>query len=744
MKRGRRSLADRRSMKTSPETEKMVWNDETLKAYETLECFSCRKTRECCLMREKETDRLVVAKVFYPEDELFECRQPEEIRKISFPGVPAFIEEIRDEKRRIEIREYIPGKTLDRAASEKEPTAKEILDITLKLCDILQYLHDRPAPVIHRDVKPQNVVINEEGEVFLIDFDIARIAKEEDSGEEPSTDTVVFGTQMFAAPEQYGFSRTDARSDIYSLGVLIRWLLDRVTNEDQRETKEYRLLSAVAKKCSELDPGRRYQSISKVKDVLLHKKEKRAFLGLSAAVLFGIVLAAVLLFGKKTEAVTFEEPVLEEAIRLQLGKTNGEEIREEDLLKVENIFAACDRTFLTEEEYYEAVSVLDAAGANEKGKLSKLTDAAKCSNLKKLCIAYEAVTDISVLSGNTKLEKLELKKGNVKSIDVVRDLPELRSVGLCGDPVTDISPLRGLEHLLYLDLCGVDGYEPSALSGLPHLEYLDINNRTVSYRHLQGNSIKRLRLGYVNTSDFGFLLEIRDLERVEADFQNAGAIRMLGDVSFAVEYYSQGQAVQAQTGTEVPTAETEQPGPVSQGADSGRMPAAEYELYIGENQETCQSNFIYRDPVTVTGDNGQVAFDNCIFYADVINAAETGTRVIILENCEFRNGAKCVFKNSVKEATVDTDLPKFFGYMPIEVVCEDCAGISLAMGTWNIVFNGEIYKLEDSDVFIDNAHPETGPVPYTGQEANIHAVCQWFEKGRKIIYLDAEHVDFGG
>ena len=310
--------------------------------------------------------------------------------------VPAFIEEIRDEKRRIEIREYIPGKTLDRAVSEKEPTAKEILDITLKLCDILQYLHDRPAPVIHRDVKPQNVVINEEGEVFLIDFDIARIAKEEDSGEEPSTDTVVFGTQMFAAPEQYGFSRTDARSDIYSLGVLIRWLLDRVTNEDQRETKEYRLLSAVAKKCSELDPGRRYQSISKVKDVLLHKKEKRAFLGLSAAVLFGIVLAAVLLFGKKTEAVTFEEPVLEEAIRLQLGKTNGEEIREEDLLKVENIFAACDRTFLTEEEYYEAVSVLDAAGAGEKGKLSKLTDAAKCSNLKKLCIAYEAVTDISV------------------------------------------------------------------------------------------------------------------------------------------------------------------------------------------------------------------------------------------------------------------------------------------------------------------------------------------------------------
>ena len=177
--------------------------------------------------------------------------------------------------------------------------------------------------------------------------------------------------------------------------------------------------------------------------------------------------------------------------------------------------------------------------------------------------------------------------------------------------------------------------------------------------------------------------------------------------------------------------------------EDGRMIAKEYTLFIGENQEDCQSNYIYNEPVIVTGDNGQMAFDNCIFNADVINAAETGTRVIILENCEFRNGAKCVFRNNVKEATIDTSFPKFFGYRPIEVVCEDCSGISLAMGTWDIVFNGETYKLEDSQMFIDNMHPETGAVPYAGQEANIHAVCQWFEKGKKIIYLDAEYVDFG-
>lgn len=177
--------------------------------------------------------------------------------------------------------------------------------------------------------------------------------------------------------------------------------------------------------------------------------------------------------------------------------------------------------------------------------------------------------------------------------------------------------------------------------------------------------------------------------------------------------------------------------------DPERTEATEYTLFIGENQEDCQSNYIYNEPVTITGDYGQMAFDNCVFNADVINAAENGTRVIILENCEFRNGAKCVFQNKVKEASIDSNLPKFFGYRPITVVCEDCAGISLAMGTWDIEFNGEIYPLKDSQMFIDNTHPENGSVPYTGQEANIHAVCQWFENGKKVIYLDCEYVDFG-
>ena len=92
-------------MKSSRDTGNMVKNDETLRHYEMLECLSYRKTRECVLMREKETDRLAVAKIFYPEDELFERKQSDEIRRCSFPGIPAFIEETADEEKRVEIRE---------------------------------------------------------------------------------------------------------------------------------------------------------------------------------------------------------------------------------------------------------------------------------------------------------------------------------------------------------------------------------------------------------------------------------------------------------------------------------------------------------------------------------------------------------------------------------------------------------------------------------------------------------------
>jgi serine/threonine protein kinase, bacterial len=85
---------------------------------------------------------------------------------------------------------------------------------------VLSYLHSQRPPVIFRDLKPANVILTPEGRLKLIDFGIARLFK---PGQ--SHDTQAYGTMGYSAPEQYGRGQTDARSDIYSLAVLLHQLL---------------------------------------------------------------------------------------------------------------------------------------------------------------------------------------------------------------------------------------------------------------------------------------------------------------------------------------------------------------------------------------------------------------------------------------------------------------------------------------------------------------------------------------
>ena len=74
----------------------------------------------------------------------------------------------------------------------------------------------KPLPIVFRDLKPSNIMISRDGKVKLIDFGIARFFKQE-----KNADTFVYGTPGYAAPEQYGTSQTDVRSDIFSLGATL-------------------------------------------------------------------------------------------------------------------------------------------------------------------------------------------------------------------------------------------------------------------------------------------------------------------------------------------------------------------------------------------------------------------------------------------------------------------------------------------------------------------------------------------
>ena len=89
-----------------------------------------------------------------------------------------------------------------------------------QLCDILAYLHRQTPPIIYRDMKPANIMLTPEGEIKLIDFGIARQYKEG-----KLADTMVLGTPGYASPEHMGSRQTDARSDIFTLGMTMHHFL---------------------------------------------------------------------------------------------------------------------------------------------------------------------------------------------------------------------------------------------------------------------------------------------------------------------------------------------------------------------------------------------------------------------------------------------------------------------------------------------------------------------------------------
>lgn len=121
------------------------------------------------------------------------------------------------------IMDFIDGmpleKRLEQLGNARLPLT-EVVDIGIVLCNVLEYLHSQQPPIIYRDLKPANIMFTPEGHLFLIDFGIARQFK---PGK--AKDTIPFGSPGYAAPEQYGKAQTTARTDIYSLGVILHQLL---------------------------------------------------------------------------------------------------------------------------------------------------------------------------------------------------------------------------------------------------------------------------------------------------------------------------------------------------------------------------------------------------------------------------------------------------------------------------------------------------------------------------------------
>jgi serine/threonine protein kinase len=263
----------------------------TSSRFDVLECIGDTYSGETYLLSEKDTETLYVLKAKKDsetlEDSCLQFYEAELLRGLEHKGLPVFDNVIERDGIKYVLRRYIEGEPLNKYLTNRSADPVQAINIILSLCDILNFLHSQPAPIIHRDIKPSNIIINPlDNSITLIDFGISR-----KYSENSDNDTTYLGTQKFAPPEQYGFAQTDCRTDIYSLGIVLRyWLTGAI--ERNAEIKDKALARIVAKSTA-LAPEMRYQSAAAFKKALNNYKNRTRR---RVTALFAAALAACLVF----------------------------------------------------------------------------------------------------------------------------------------------------------------------------------------------------------------------------------------------------------------------------------------------------------------------------------------------------------------------------------------------------------------------------------------------------------------
>lgn len=199
------------------------------------------------------------------------------MKNLDHPMLPRIVGIEEDPKFFYIIMDFVQGENLKTVVTSSGPQAQDtVVSWGVKLCDVLTYLHGKG--IVYRDMKPANIMLSPDGNIKLIDFGIAREYKEN-----ASEDTTALGTEGYAAPEQYeGKGQTDARTDVYGMGITLFQLLTGVNPSSYQENifsirlQNPNLSSGLDKiilKCTNKDSKKRYQSTEELKKALLNYRK---------------------------------------------------------------------------------------------------------------------------------------------------------------------------------------------------------------------------------------------------------------------------------------------------------------------------------------------------------------------------------------------------------------------------------------------------------------------------------------
>lgn len=230
-----------------------MWIENVIEQqYRIVKVLKKNEDKEIILLENKENHIRIICRKYTSEicDDVYE-----KLTRISAPNLLKVYDVQKKEDKTIVLEEYIDGISVAELLNDSTYTPYAMKRVINGVCKGVEVLHNNS--IIHRDIKPDNILVDSNGNIKLIDYDAARIyikGKEQD--------TVLLGTAGYAAPEQYGIVQSDIRTDIYSLGVLINVMLTGEHPSKKMCSGRYR---KIVEKCTRINPDDRYHNISELR-----------------------------------------------------------------------------------------------------------------------------------------------------------------------------------------------------------------------------------------------------------------------------------------------------------------------------------------------------------------------------------------------------------------------------------------------------------------------------------------------
>ena len=485
--------------------------------YEVVSCLKPGADRQVFLLRNRRSGMRFVLKLA-PLSQLDRFRREyEALLRLHDGAFPHPVNCFAHGDQACFLREYVPGRSLAECVEDDEPFSEaRATAIALEVCRIVQRLHQGTPPLVHRDIKPQNLILSSDGTVRLVDLDSV-----EELCTEKSMDTTVIGTAATAAPEQFGYRRCDERTDVYAVGMLMVYLLTGGYEPSALEGAAIsKPLKRLVSRSVQFDPRRRFPSVKVLKDRLASPRRHALRFALSAAgVVAALTVAAALVINAEPIVWLFHNasiqaaepgyefafPLIEKAVRFQLGKERGK-ILESELASITQL-NICGQT-----DYLDWHDLQTFGSDALLGGVPLLTED-----------RFTNTSDLEHLPG---LRKLSLCRLSLKDLSFLKGLP-LTHLSLYGNQISDISALAGMKSLQALDISNNPVLDIGPLAQCPALEELDISVTGVTDLSVLGElSLRKLELfGMRQDADLSVLENLKHLNQLCADGLSAEAIQ---------------------------------------------------------------------------------------------------------------------------------------------------------------------------------------------------------------------------